>query len=677
MKSAKFLLSMALVCLAVPAFAAAPLTDFLNAADRLQLAPNAAPVSNLTFAVGHMKMTLASGSATRLLAGGDTVGFFFTGNGSFEYETTDTAELPVVNHNVKAVAHVKLVADAAHAVISDNFTEVLMVGGGVPWPELAGSGAPAVADAFAAHEETFGRLDQVQSRSHFLALQKFSFPSAKMIRAEFAGGRDKLLYIHDNEDESLSTVAPLRTYTEDKRIQQRLFPSVLSQQPVGRDRATAVRPPFALTAVDYTLTADGDNAKLEITETVTRVMPSTAVLDFDMNYERIVRANVTPRKYNVRSVTDEQGRALPFDHDRDDLLVAADGIAGQTFKLKFVIDGDFVVREGGDNAWQLGLGSAWMPLPPQWSGQSFTVHSVVKVKKPFIAFAPGTTVKRAEEGDFNVVENVLDKPVQFTTVQAGKYVVYEEKQGERTIRVATYGLRNDRAAKQLTNLAFGIIDELEIFLGPFPYNELNIIQMNEYGYGQAPPGTMYITNEAFNPTKSSDDEEAVSAEQLFSKDINKRFAHELSHQYWGYVVRMPSAEEQWLSESFAEYSAAIVLKRLRGDAVYNRLVSTWKGRAKDGVSVAPIPYANRIEGDYMMSFMARNALLYAKGPYLLYTLHKEVGDNVFLTFLKSYTKSFNFKYGTTKDVAGLLGFITKKDYKPFFEQYYWGTAMPQ
>lgn len=670
MKSAKFILSTALVCLSVPAFAAAPLTDFLAAADHPQVAADVSPVSNVTFAVGHMKIKLASGSAARVLAGADTVGFFFKGNGSFEYETTDPAELPVVKHNVKAIANVKLTVDAARAVISDNFTEVLIVGGGVPWPELAGGGGPALADAFKAHEEHFVRLYQLGSRAHFLAMQKFSFPSAKMIRAEFAGGRDNLIYLHDYSDENLFTVAPLRTFTDDKRTQQRLYPSLLSQQPVGRDRATAARPPFALSAVDYTLIADGDVAKLEITETVTRTAPSINVLLFDMSEERIVRANVAPRKYNVRSVTDEQGRALPFDHDRSDLLVDATGIAGQTFKLKFAIDGDFLVREGGDNAWQLGLGSPWMPLPPEWSGQAFTVHSLVKVKKPFIAFAPGTTVKRGEEGDYNVVENVLDKPVQFTTVQAGKYVVYEEKKGERTIRVATYGLRNDRAAKQLTNLAFGIIDELEIFLGPFPFNELNIIQMNEYGYGQAPPGTMYITNEAFNPTQSFVD-------QIFSEGINERFAHELAHQYWGYVVRMPSSEEQWLSESFAEYSAAIVLKRLRGDAVYNRLVSTWKSRARDGVKVAPIPYANRIEGDYMMSFIARNALLYAKGPYLLYTLHKEVGDTVFLTFLKSYTKSFNFKAGTTKDVAGLLGFITKKDYKPFFEQYYWGTAMPQ
>jgi len=119
-----------------------------------------------------------------------------------------------------------------------------------------------------------------------------------------------------------------------------------------------------------------------------------------------------------------------------------------------------------------------------------------------------------------------------------------------------------------------------------------------------------------------------------------------------------------------------VLKKYKGDGVYNRLVAHWKQQAKDAGTIAPIPLANRIGGDPRGAFVSRFGLLYAKGPYLLYTLHKELGDTQFLTFLKSYTKSFQWKYGSTNDVAGLLQFMTKKDYKPFFEKYYWGTAMP-
>jgi Peptidase family M1 domain len=673
MRNRLLLFAALVVCLPISLFAATPLTDFVGAMNHLKLG-EAANVSDANWTTGHMTIHFGSGSMARVLAGSEQVGVYFKGSGTFEYVTVEAAELPVVDHNVKAVAHVKMTADATHATLGQEFTGVLLLGGGVPMPEVSGNGGASLAEAFTAHTSLYDRM-RATPPAHALAVQKFSFPSAKRVIAEFTGGRDNILYDYDDmedHDESLYTVAPPASFSGDKRIQQRLYANLLSDQPAGRDHWTAAKPPFALVGLDFSLVADGDNAKAEVTETIVRPVAGENVLRFSMLDEAIIRENIAARTFHVRSVTDEQGHALPFNHQLGDLVVAVDSQPAQTIKLKFTIDGDFLVREGGDNAWQLGLGEAWFPLPRQLSGMAYTVHSLVKVKKPFVPFTPGKTLARREEGDYNVVETMLDKPVPFTMVQAGRYQFSEEKRGERTIRVATYALRNERAAKQLADLAFDLIDYYEFFLGPFPWSEFNIIQMNSYGYGQAPPATMFITSEAFQPTHSIED-------QIFSQGINERFAHEIAHQYWGYVVREASSEETWLSESFAEYSAALALKKLmpKGDAAYNRLVSTWRGGAKMGVNVAPIPYANRIQGDPSVSFQQRFALLYEKGPYLLYTLHKEVGDTAFLTFLKSYQKTFAWKAGTTKDVAGLLGFITKKDYKPFFDQYYWGTALPQ
>jgi len=669
MRNLRLLVTTLVLCLPISLFAAAPLTDFVAGVNNLKLAPETATVSNATWTVGHMKIRLTSGSIARVMAGNEPIGIFFKGNGSFDYETVEAAELPVVAHNVKVLAHVKMTADANHAILSDDFTEVLLVGGGVAMPEVTGSGGASLDAALKEHVALYDRL-RITSTSHVLAVQKFSLPSSKVVVAEFRGGKDNILYTLDNADESLYTAYEPDTYGVDRRIGGWLVPGLLSSQPVGHDHWTTPRPPFVLTAVDYALTADGDNAHLEVTETIARSSPTQNVLQFNMNKDDFVKPGAPFRKHNIRSITDEQGRSLPFDHDLPgDLVVAVDGITGPSIKLKFSIDGDFLVREGGDNAWQLYVGDPWLPLPPELNGCAFTIHSILKVKKPFMGIAPGNTISRRDEGDYNIVENVVDKPVQFATAEGGKYTIYEEKHGARTIRVATYGLKNERASKQLANLASTLIDNYEFFLGPFPFAEFNIIQVNTYGYGQAPPGTMYITNEAFNPT-------LTEVDQVFSEGINERFAHEIAHQYWAHVVRMPSSEEQWLTESFAEYSAALALKQLmpQGDAVYNRLVASWRTRAKQAAAIAPIPYANRIEKD---ETRARTALLYDKGPLLLYAIHKEIGDTPFLTFLKSYTKSFNFKFGTTKDVAGLLGVITKKDWKPFFDQYFWGTAMPQ
>ncbi|MGZ4808248.1 MAG: M1 family aminopeptidase [Thermoanaerobaculia bacterium] len=627
-------------------------------------------VSQTTYAVGHMNVTLESGTSARVMAGNDVAGIFFKGDGTFVYQSVDAIEAPVVAFNVKRQSHLASKVDAGTTTLTGTFTEMLVLVAGAALPETGATtgavapGSPLEAD-FVSHRDLFAQENA--SSTHLLMQQRLAFPAAKVARLEFRGGRDELVYTFDgaeSHDETLYTLH--RPQFADSRIRKILFPAVLSRQPIDRDPRVTQSPAFYLTAIDYVLTADGDNANLVITESISRQNPQQGVLRFEMDDVAFTEAST--RRYHVASVTDEKGNAVPFDHEAGDLLVGVEGFTGDSLTLRFTIDGNFLIRWSGDNAWQLGT-HAWFPQPAL-GGQFYTIHSVVKVKKPFIAFAPGDTIKRSEQGDDNVVENSVTEPVQFAVVHAGKYNVYEQTKGDLTIRVASYAGRNDRAGKQLSDLAFSIVAYYQYFLGPFPWKEFNIVQVNTFGYGQAPPATMFITNEAFNSIMGEEN-------QFFSEGINERFAHEIAHQYWGHVVKMPSSEEQWLTESFAEYSAALVLRKYQGEAVYNRLVRKWKADAKLGTSVAPIALANLIEdSDPVEGFRLRFDLLYAKGPYLLSVLHKEMGDQMFLTFMKSYQKSFRWKFGSTNGVAGLLQFITKKDYQPFFEKYYWGTAMP-
>jgi hypothetical protein len=185
------------------------------------------------------------------------------------------------------------------------------------------------------------------------------------------------------------------------------------------------------------------------------------------------------------------------------------------------------------------------------------------------------------EGDENVVETEIADPVDFPVVLAGNYRYEEETREGMTVRVASYAMNRPKAFKKLTNLAFSVIKYYEGFLGPFPFRELNIIEINDYGWGQAPPGTLFITQEAFNPIMGE-------ANQLFSGGVNHRFAHEIAHQYWGTVVKRPSWEEQWLEEAFAEYCAALFIRDAKGKGDYEMLVARWKLRAKLANDVAPI-----------------------------------------------------------------------------------------
>jgi len=248
----------------------------------------------------------------------------------------------------------------------------------------------------------------------------------------------------------------------------------------------------------------------------------------------------------------------------------------------------------------------------------------------------------------------------------------EEVRDGVTIRVATYALDNPRGRKQLTKVAAEIIAYYREFLGPFPFSEFNILEINDYGYGQAPPGTMFITKEAFDPLVG--DMSRFEAQQ-----IAKIFAHEIAHQYWGVVVRIPSPEEQWLAESFSEYCAFLFLRDRRSPSVAVGVEKRWRRGADFADDAAPIPLANRvwIAADALRRAEIRKGLLYDKGPILLSALHRQMGDPAFRAFLQSTQKALAWKFGSTPELVRLLEAAGAKDPAAFFEKYYWGVEMPK
>ena len=668
--------TLALVGAASGQTARAGLTETVDAFEKPQLAAESAPVTNLKLTSGRFECLLVTGRASLVKAGEEVIGIFFNGSGTMEYTSTDPIEAPVLTYNAKKSSGLKPEKVDKGVRLRDGFTNMLWLSAGAPIPELPGMGPLPLTASFKAHEELFRRR-RGSPRSSGFALQRFNAPTSAYVWVEMEGGSDPAVYARDgmlNPYESLRVLREDRS--NDAKMKDALWPVGLSHQPIGWDRKDPPQPQFVLADVDVDVTAsDGKDVKLSVVETLVPQKTPQSVFRFalDSTVYTTFGAHLSTRSEHVRAVTDEAGRPLGFFHDRDELLIQLRETAppDRPVKIRFELDGDFLVHPGGDSYWELGVWS-WFPLPRELCEQFYTFHAIVRVKKPFLPLATGRTIRRAVEGDENVLETREDNPVMFAVILAGDYTYKEEVRDGVTIRVATYALKNDRAVKQLTDLTATIVQFYKEFLGPFPFPEFNIIEISDFGFGQAPPGVMFITKEAFNPL-------ATEESQLYSGGINERFAHEIAHQYWGYAVKMPSHEEQWLTESFAEYSAALFLKTGKGESTYKNLLGHWKGRARFAADAAPIPLANRVSvwNDSTTQYWIRTGLLYNKGPLLLAALNRQIGDDAFFTFLKSFQKTYRWKFGSTKNVQGLLEFMTKKDFAPFFDAYYWGTAMPK
>ncbi|HXH38994.1 MAG TPA: M1 family aminopeptidase, partial [Thermoanaerobaculia bacterium] len=540
-----------------------------EAYDHPTLAP-AAKVQGLSVGIGNMTFELTSGSAAAVTVEKEIVGLYFVGTGHYNYQTAEPVEAALVALRSKKILGRTAEKQGNALTIRADFTELYLLTGGVQLPELKGDDGGSLDERFKQHRERFAHA-RLSPASHLLIRQRLDRPVSPVAVAEIDAG-EAAVYIYDtieSKSESLTGFTHVRGMAI-RELSDEWFPATVSDQPIGRNLRSFVQPAYLLTDLDYTLTAgDKDMATLSVTETIQPLTIPQIAYRFDL-LSSVWDTNGRARDFHLRSVKDEAGHDLPYHFARSSLIVGLLQKASAPFKIHFEIAGDFLFHPSGDSFWELGV-RPWFPQP-DLNGQYYTIHSIVKVKPPYTAFAPGDTVARTQEGEYNVVENRLDKPVQFAVVLAGKYGVAEDKHEDVTVRVASYAGKDQLAMKQLSNLAYKMIKFYEPWLGPFPFKEFNIIEIHELGFGQAPPATMFITKEAFNPLSGEDN-------QFFSKGINERFAHEIAHQYWGHVVKMGSSEEQWITEAFAEYSASLVIKQLKGQGAYDSLISTWRANA--------------------------------------------------------------------------------------------------
>ena len=653
---------------------AADLLRSIEAYSNLRVGPDAVPVHGLKLDYGHLSLLLKSGSATKVFVGNRAVGVFFKGEGVFEYTSKDADEFPTMAFNLEKGTYLHHERSEAGYRISDPFGMALVWSGTDP-PQLpAGPPAAALTKQFEKHRQRFLREEGIPPPQIF-AMHDLNVSDGMLVRVEIGDSVEDLVYVLDEKVDRRETLYSLhRAQSSDTEVKDRLYASVLSEQPLGRDRRHPPEPHFLLTAVECTLIASGGkDATVSVLETIVPRRDGLSALRFSL-YDRMYGLTSTGvldrRDLHVRRIADESGRDLAFHHKDDSLLVGLGAPAprDKPIRLHFEIEGPILIRPRNDSYWQLGPGP-WFPQP-EIVGRCYTFRATVKVRKPFIAFGPGKTVARREEGDFNVLEGRCDAPIRNATILAGQYEFLEDTRAGLTIRVATYADIRKDSIEKLTNMAFGVIGFYEPFLGRFPFDEYTIIEINSYGWGLAPPGMMFITKEVFGlPERWM---------MPYLHGGGARFAHEIAHQYWGHVVRTPSSEENWLSEAFAEYCAALVVRAAKGDAEFKKIVANWRANALEAVKTSSIALANQLSVplDESVASEKRAALVYAKGACLLATLHKELGEEKFPTFLRTVQNSFRWKAGTTLGVQKALERVAQRDYSSFFEEYYWGTAMP-
>ncbi len=630
--------------------------------------------------VGRGTITLQPGAVARVLRCGETAcGVVVAGPAVFVYRVEDRFSQPVARRNVRRASSITpedqdgavLVKDDLRGAVVWGFELAALAGvgpgrGTAPLPELA--------------SRTLER-SLFPPPSHDLAVARFG-GSPGMTWALLDGKKEELLLEVDPAAaiEELARVDTLpgdaRPYGGYRRLE------TLATQPVGRPWWQ--RPPAPLVAVHESIRVDNPEGEEVAVETTTRLEATrlgAGLWRVGLRSARVKDGRELPIEVTAVTV---RGKPAVFLHQRDELLVRLDPppSAGEKVEVTVANHGRMALRPGGDSYWTLGTW-AWYPQP-DLDAELATVDLVVRVPEPFRPFASGDTVAEVTENGFTRLESRLDRPMQLPVVAAGKYKVVEETRNGVTCRVAAYAMDKEEACRRLLGNFFSAIDLYQQAFGvPYPFKEMDIVEINSWGFGQAPPGVIFITQEAYTPL-------ADSVSRVFSQGVNERFVHEIAHTWWGHVVKMGSPEEVWLTESFAEYSAALCLAAAKGggrkgERELGELLKGWRNGAREVGEGGSVFLASSLAGHDETDEVDRVYLHYHKGALVLHALRRELvathgeakGDNIFFALLRALQRNFTFKLGATRHVVGILDQITATDWQPWFERYVYGCETPE
>jgi aminopeptidase N len=150
--------------------------------------------------------------------------------------------------------------------------------------------------------------------------------------------------------------------------------------------------------------------------------------------------------------------------------------------------------------------------------------------------------------------------------------------------------------------------------------------------------------------------------------------HELAHQWWGHQIGWVSDEDEWISESWAEYSAGLIINAIDPKR-FVTMRDEWRKRALEADAFGTISTAYR--SNSVEHPGERTRLLYDKGPCVIHMLRTWMGWEKFTKYVgtvQSKYKGTNINTDTlAREASAVLGY----DMFPFFDQWVRDEGIPK